>query len=264
VAASSFSLSNLISEQASDSTVVQRAGPNFIVPSRIVQPWELELGVAYQLGPRPLNPRWEDPNDQKLARDGVLARQRRERLAAHTAAVLAMPVSTPLERYARAQRAAELAEEDKVQRAAEDAEAKNTEERLLGERKARYANWPREHVLLLASVLMTGPSTDAVALEGFIDQRRELVGSLVSVAPRIAVEGEAMPNRLMTRAGMYVEPSRFRDGTPREHLTVGIDVRLFHWDVFGIFEADHEWRASAFLDLAERYQNFGIGVGTWH
>lgn len=264
VSASDFSLSNLIRERENDSTVVRRAGPSFIVPSRIVQPWEVEAGIAYQLGPRPLNPPWEDPRIQKLAREGAVERQRTVRLAAQTAAIAAMPATTALERYARAERAAELAEEDRVARAAEDAELKGIEERLLAERKARYANWPRERVLLLASVLMTGPSTDAVALEGFIDQRREIVGSLVSISPHFAVEGEAMPNRLTTRAGMYVEPSRFSDGTPREHLTIGIDVRLFRWSVFGIFDDDHEWQVSAFLDLAERYQNFGLGVGTWH
>lgn len=202
VSASSFSLSNVIREEQPDSTVVRRAGASFIVPGRIVQPWEVEAGVAYQLGPRPLNPPWRPPGHPSAGSREV--------------------------------------------------------------RRARYLNWPREHVLLLASVLMTGASTEAVALEGFIDQRREIVGSRVTVSPRFAVEGEPIANRLKSRAGIYVEPSRFRDGTARQHLTLGVDVRLFHWDVFGILGEEHQWRASAFLDVAERYQNFGIGVGTWH
>ena len=45
-------------------------------------------------------------------------------------------------------------------------------------------------------------------------------------------------------------------------LIASADFRLFEWSVFGIFPADHQWRASAFVDVAERYQNFGIGVCT--
>jgi hypothetical protein len=174
-----------------------------------------------------------------------------------------MPDTTPLDRAARAERLAQFAREEAIIRAAEDAELVEADKRLHEERRARYLNWPREHVLLLASVLMTGASSDAVALEGFIDQRRELVGSRVTVAPRLAVESEAVPNLLKTRAGVYLEPSRFRDGSSRQHFTVGFDFRVFQWSVFGLFP-NHEWRVSAFVDMAERYQNFGIGVGTWH
>jgi len=156
-----------------------------------------------------------------------------------------------------------MAREEAAVQALEDAELAEIEKRLHDERKARYLNWPREHVLLLASVLVTGASAEAVALEGFIDQRRELVGSRVTVAPRLAVESEPVPNLLKTRAGVYLEPSRFRDGTARQHFTVGFDVRVLKWSIFDLFP-EHQWRVSAFLDIAQRYQNFGIGVGTWH
>jgi hypothetical protein len=263
VSASSFSLANLIRERQHDNTIIRRAGPAFIVPDRIVQPWEIEAGIAYQLGPRPLNPPWIDPIEQRNERERVVAERRAERRAARAAEIAAMPDATPLDRGARARRLAQLAREEALIRAAEDIELKEAEKRLHEERKARYLNWPREHVLLLASVLVTGASEEAVALEGFIDQRRELVGSRVTVAPRFAVESEPVPNLLKTRAGIYLEPSRFRDGTERQHLTLGTDVRVFQWSVFGLFP-DHQWRVSAFLDVAERYQNFGFGVGTWH
>jgi hypothetical protein len=264
VSASTFTgLGNLISEQQSDNSVIRRAGPSFIVPDRIVQPWEIEAGIAYQLGPRPLNPAWVDPNGQEVERRRVVEDRRAERTAMRQAEIVALPDATPFDRAARSRRVAQLAREEAALRAAEDVELKNAEKQLHEERRARYANWPREHVLLLASVLMTGASSQAVALEGFIDQRRELVGSLVAVAPRFAIESEAIPNLLKTRAGGYIEPSRFRDGTSRQHVTIGFDVRIFKWGVFGLFP-DHEWRVSAFLDVAERYQNFGFGVGTWH
>ena len=262
VSASSFNLSNLIREER-DGDLIRRAGPSFIVPERIVQPWEIEAGIAYQLGPRPLNPAWIDPIGQKEERERVVRDKRAQRLANRRAEIAAMPDASRFDRAARARRLAEMAREEAQARAAEDAELKEADDRLHEERKARYLNWPREHVLLLASVLMTGASSDAVALEGFIDQRRELVGSLVSLAPRFAVESEAVPNLLKTRAGVYIEPSRFRDGSSRQHFTLGFDVRVLKWSVFGLFP-DHQWRVSAFLDMAERYQNFGLGLGTWH
>jgi hypothetical protein len=264
VSASSFSLTSLISEQRVDGTVVRRAGTSFILPERIVQPWELEAGLAYQLGPRPLNPGWIDPVDDHNALMSAVREHRLERSVRQREEIESLPIDTPLDRRVRAQRIAEITQDESSMRAAEDSQLANAERILHDERKARYLNWPRQHVLLLASVLMTGASSNAVALEGFIEQQKELVGTHVSVSPRFAVESEAVPNLLKTRAGIYVEPSRFVDGTAREHFTIGLDVRLFAWGVFGIFPSDHEWRLSSFLDIAQRYQNFGFGVGTWH
>jgi len=255
-----------VKEKRTTGVELRRVG-SFVLPERIVQPWEVELGVAYQLGPRPLNPRWIDPyeHEQELRRQ--IQQRRLDRAARQRWELEAMPADTEIQRAARAARASEMAREEAAMRAQEDLELADAEKRLHDERKARYANWPREHVLLLASVLVTGPSTtpdrDAVALEGFIDQRRELVGSRVAVGPRFAVESEAVPNRLKARAGVYFEPSRFADATVRQHFTLGFDVRLFAWDVFGLFP-DHQWRFSTFVDVAERYHNFGFGVGLWH
>jgi hypothetical protein len=263
VSASSSPLENLIKETRSDGTTIRRAGSEFILPERIVQPWEIEAGVAYQLGPRPLNPRWIDPAFHRAELVQAVKDKRNERIATQRWEIAGMPDSTEIDRNARAARLAEMAREEADARAAEDAELANAEKRLLEERKARYLNWPRAHVLVLASVLMTGASSEAVALEGFIDQRRELVGTKVAMAPRFAIESEPIPNLLKTRAGVYLEPSRFVDGTLRQHFTIGFDARVFAWDVFGLFP-DREWRMSAFLDIAERYQNFGVGLGIWH
>lgn len=263
VSGNSFSLAGLISEQRMDGTTIRRAGTSLIVPARIVQPWEVEAGIAYQLGPRPLNPRWIDPDDHQDELASIVRADRARRRASQRAEIAAMPGRTPVDREARAMRISQMAREEAETRAAEDAELADADKRLHEERKARYLNWPRERVLLLASVIMTGASDEAVALEGFIDQRRELVGRRVNAAPRFAVESEAIPNLLKTRAGVYFEPSRFADGTARQHFTFGFDVRVLKWDVFGLFP-DHQWALSAFLDLAERYQNFGFGVGTWH
>ena len=153
--------------------------------------------------------------------------------------------------------------EESATRHREEAELKASSQRLYQERKARYLNWPRERLLLLASVLLTGPSDNAVALEGFINREKELVGRTVSVSPRFSVESEPVVNLLKFRAGVYVEPSRFTDGTPRQHFTFGSDIKILPWNVFGLIE-QQTWRISAFLDVAPRYQNFGFGIGAWH
>jgi hypothetical protein len=256
-------IGSLIREERTDGTTVRRAGAELILPRRIVQPWEIEAGIAYQLGPRPLNPRWIDPVEHRRERVRGVEESRRARRDAQRAELAAMRDETDEDRGMRAARIAEIAREETRLRAGEDAELKHADERLEEERKARYLNWPREHVLLLASVLATGASPEAVALEGFIDQRRELVGTKVAIAPRFAVESEAIPNLLKTRAGVYFEPSRFADGSIRQHFTLGFDVRLFEWSVFKLFP-DRQWRLTAFLDVAERYQNFGFSVGSWY
>jgi hypothetical protein len=247
----------------SSTTGARRAGPT-ILPKNITQPWELEAGVAYQLGPRPLNPSWFDPHEESRELEAAMLARRAERAAAMKAELDAMPAPTTVEeRSAQAVRRALLARTEVEERAREDAELKDELDHAKDVRKARYLNWPREHLLMLASVLLTGTSSDAVALEGFIDQRRELVGQRLSASPRFAVESEPIPNLLRGRAGLYFEPSRFSDGTHRQHFTFGGDLRLFSWDLFGIIP-NTTWRLSAFFDVAPRYENFGISLGPWH
>src|SRR5262249_4962295 len=45
-----------------DGNGVEHLG-TFIPPSRVVLPWEIETGIAFQLGPRPLNPSWINPHE---------------------------------------------------------------------------------------------------------------------------------------------------------------------------------------------------------
>lgn len=241
-----------------------RSASAFVLPDRVTQPWELEAGVAYQLGPRPLNPAWIDPHEHEDQLEKQIAKARQERAAMQRAEIAAMPASTSQDIVAREVRLARISAEEDDLRQEEEVSLRDAKERLQEERRARFLNWPRERVLILASVLMTGPSDQAVALEGFINQEREIVGRRVSVAPRFAVETEVVPNWIKFRAGVYVEPSRFVDGTARQHFTFGSDLKLFHWDVLGILAQSQIWRLSAFVDIAPRYQNFGLSIGIWH
>lgn len=244
-------------------TGVQQAGA-FVLPHTITQPWELEAGIAYQLGPRPLNPAWIEPHAEERDLRAAMETARAERKALLQAELASMPApTTEEERTAQGLRRFTLGRDELDAEKREEQELAEALDRAKDVRKARYLNWPRERLLMLASVVLTGPSDQAVALEGFIDQRRELVGQSVSVSPRFAVESEPIPNLIRGRTGVYFEPSRFTEGTLRQHFTFGGDLRLFSWDIFGIIP-DTTWRLSGFFDIAPRYQNFGFAIGPWH
>lgn len=261
VEAGPLSVGRVVEEPRGGETV--RSAGSFVLPERITAPWELEAGVAYQLGPRPLNPAWVDPHEHERQLEERIARARRERQAIHDAEIASLPTLTAEDRAARELRIARIRAEEEEAREADEIELRDGRRQLHEERKARYLNWPRERILLLGSLLLTGPSQDAVALEGFINRERELVGRTVSISPRFAVESEPVPDLLRFRAGVYVEPSRFVDGTARQHFTFGSDVKLFAWNILGLFPG-RIWRLSAFLDVAPRYQNFGFAIGVWH
>ena len=235
---------------------VRMAG-SFVVPSNVELPWEVEAGVAYQLGPRPLNPAWINPHDEEApARARILAdRAERARRRADELDRVAPDARNALRaRQAREENAARALEDQYL-----DAESK----RLRAERKARYANWPREKILILASVLVTGPSTNAISLEGFLNQLYEQVGQSPTFTPRVGIEGEPINNLLRARIGSYLEPSRYADGIARQHFTFGGDVRLFPTDLWGII-VPTVLSFGVYADLAPRYTNGGVAIGVWH
>jgi hypothetical protein len=235
---------------------VRKAG-DFVLPSEVTLPWEVEAGAAYQLGPRPLNPGWEDPHEQEKWIRQRVDEQRAERALLHQTELALVP---PEE---RPKRAAEIEADEKGQRGLEEQEIEAESKRLYLERRARYENWPREKILLLASLLISGASSDAVSLQGFLDKQVETVGQKVTVTPRFGIEGEPLRDWLTVRVGTYVEPSRYADGTPRQHFTFGGDVRLLPLDFWGLLPRA-VWKLAFMVDLAPRYQNYGIGIGNWH
>jgi hypothetical protein len=234
-----------------------RMASDFVLPKQVVMPWEIELGFAYQVGPRPLNPGWENPHDQEAPLRHLIERDRAERQREYDEQL------ARLSPEGRAERRAEQQAEEKSLRAIEDDHLDEEGERLRRVRKARYANWPREKILLLASLTLTGPSAHAISVEGFLDQRLETVGRVPTFTPRLGLEGEPLQNRMLLRVGTYLEPSRYDGATPRQHFTFGADVRLLPLDFWGLLpEAD--WKLGLFVDLAPRYTNWGLGVGNWH
>lgn len=235
---------------------VQRVG-EVALPGSVAVPWELEFGLAYQLGPRPLNPTWLNPHDMLAPLRTRIAEARTHRLAERDAALARLPPGD------REQRTAILDRDEEAARAIEEQRLDVEERRLLELRRARYNNWPREKILFLASALVTGASTNAISTESFLDQRYDPVGRSTTVSPRFGIEGEPVPRWLRARTGSYVEPSRWQTGSPRQHFTFGGDVRLFEFNAWGLFPETF-WRVSFAADLAPRFSNWSVGIGVWH
>lgn len=236
------------------------------LPALVRNPWEVELGVALSAGPRPLNPHWIEPHHHEAS----LHRRFDERIHAIDAAFDAEI------RAARgggsgdeARRSALEARRVAAHAAAND-ERRTTLAKLEEERRARFRNWPRERILISASVLVAGSSKDAVSILSFLRQEDVPSGRLTTIQPRLGVEGEPVPGHLAARVGTYLEPSRYDlvkrrgpVGGARQHFTMGLEYRLGSWDVLGIMRA-RDWSVQFAGDFAPRYTNVGASVGVWY
>lgn len=209
------------------------------LPADLVLPWEVEAGLAWQLGRRPLNVRWPDPQDEKRRYIEQLEKARNARRG----------------RVGPRDPALEEREHERIAGAGAAVRAGL---------KARYRSIPRQKVLLSASALLSGPVRRGVGVESFLRQQVDRSGQKVSVTPRLGVEIEPLPNALQVRAGVYGEPSRFRAELWRIHATLGFDARLFEWSVLGVFDDDTAWRAGGFADVSRDYVSWGASVGFWH
>jgi len=209
------------------------------LPDHIVLPWEVEVGLAFQVGARPLNPPWPDPQEEKRRYIELLQQPRNQRRNRHVAGEAAIELQ-------------------------EHAAIKAAGETVRNGLKARYRSIPRSKVLLSASLLVSGPVRDGVGVESFLRQRVDRSGERPSLTPRLGVEAEPLSNQLQIRAGSYVEPSRFRADLWRFHGTLGFDLRLFDWSVLGLLADDSTWRAGGCTDLSRDYVSWGASVGFWH
>jgi hypothetical protein len=243
------------------------------LPDHVVLPWELEAGVAVQVGPRPLNPAWIDPEAEEQALLSVFRARRRDRNAQREAELA--QIADPL---ARAEREKARLREDALAFLRDFQEERRAGSRLARDRKARYWNWPREHVLLTASILVTGAVDRGVSVQGFLGQTQPgekhaggVVGSsgpAVNFSPRFGIEAEPIPDWVHTRLGTYYEPSRFDEklankSVGRQHFTFGADLKMIKTTWWGLVpEVIYKVQTSA--DLAPRYQSFSLGIGVWH
>jgi hypothetical protein len=252
------------------------------LPRSVSLPPEVQLGFAYQLGSRPLNRRWVNPHDRERdLRNEMLARRlqrKRDQVDMELAnARLRRVLETGPPTASVALPDSVLDDADAVLEPHErefwqaEIELREREERELRERimlaELRHRNGlralSRRYVLLSVDALLIGSTEAGVGLESFLSQVRQVSGHNPAIGIRFGAEGEPIQNRLKLRVGSYLEPSRFADSAARMHATLGLDLRLFSWDMFGIVD-EFDLRITAALDLAERYRNFGFSVGIWH
>jgi hypothetical protein len=252
---------------------VRRAG-NLVMPDRVELPWEIEIGTAVQVGPRPLNPQWIHPDDHEQELRDAYAERKRLRALRVEQQLNGLPPGETRKQLAR-----QLRSEQALLDRREERRMKRDLERLRDERRARAQNWPREALLLTLDLLVTGPVDDAIHLERFLAQGQMQVASpCVAVAsgeeanfsPRLGLEMEPFVGWMHTRFGTYYEPNRYRyapegcnDRVGRQHFTFGADVKLASTTWFGLVP-EVTYKLQAYGDLAPRYQSFGAGFGVWY
>ena len=262
----------LRSELAAHSEQTLTSDLPFTPPRAVVLPAELQLGVAYQLGTRPLNRRWVNPQDRERdLRNEMLVRRlqrqreqaRKERAALPTAAGrLPVWLDEPRDPGFWREEGKRIADEERELRA----EIVRREQRY----DASIRALSRKYLLLAADLLVVGATQHGIGLESFLNQGMrnaahapQVSGQRPTFAFRVGLEGEPIPNQLRVRVGSYLESARFEGVAPRLHATMGGDMKLFAFDLFGLVRP-FELRLTAGLDIATAYRNLGISVGVWH
>jgi len=235
---------------------------DFFLPRSTKIPTTGSVGFSYQFGPRPPNPPWVSA--EALAADELERLDRRKRAAKEAeqeeiAAVRArggpdveLCVQAVEQKYAR--KYARIKQTRK--------ETKKLAWDML--RKQYRWGWPRRYYLLTADLWFNGRVDNGVGVESLLFQTVQRSGEKITVSPRVGFETEAVPTRMKIRAGTYLEPTRFAQSTPRIHGTLGFDISLFKWNVFGLWPDDYRWQVSAALDLARKYTSFSVGIGGWY
>jgi hypothetical protein len=232
------------------------------LPDQVTLPWDVDVGVALQLGPRPMNPRWVNPRRVLLRLTRYLEWRRRERRRRAEAEIRRVERGGGDVAAARAA----LDAEEATASALDEARLARERDRVDRELRHRYADLARFYVLISASLVVVGPVSRGVGVESFLQRRVNRSGEHGSLSPRLGMESEIVPHYLEVRAGTYLEPTRFStpNAAARLHATFGFDARLVPWSVFGLLPKDTCWRAGAVIDAAPRYLGWGASLGVWH
>jgi hypothetical protein len=233
------------------------------LPERVELPWDVNVGFAAQLGPRPLNPHWVDPSlvlqpMRRYLEWRAHERERRIRLAETSGSRFEAW-------HQRRRRIRKLRAELRAEEELDDRERGRVEKDLARRLRQRYHEQARFFVLFTSSLMISGSVNNAVGIESMLDRTVQRSGQHVVVSPHVGVETEILPHWLRIRGGSYLEPSRFASNQKgaRLHATFGFDQKVFPWDVFGTFPEDTEWRVSGSLDAGRSYLGWGVSIGVW-
>ncbi len=258
-----------------------------VLPERVIMPWEVQLGLAWQFGDRPLNLRWSEPRDREEEIEQLVERRRCERARAQFLRERqakqkvkqgdnqgnkhgdkhgdgGLPGCEELfdsieDQKWRQQEYRIREQEDRQMEKAIDDE----EERIYWARRRGYEALSRSHWLAQLELVITGPVADGIGLDAFLEQQQRTSGQDVVVSVRAGLECEPLAHWLRARAGFYLEPPRATGSSWRPHGTAGIEVRLFSWDLFGWLHP-FTFKLGLSGDFAPGYIDVGLGVGFWH
>jgi hypothetical protein len=115
-------------------------------------------------------------------------------------------------------------------------------------------------VTLAADLLLTGSTSNGYGLEAFGMQQLQRSGASIAVSLRAGAELEWLPGVLRVRGGSYWEPSRFDGVAGRVHVTIGAELAVLEFHLFG----RRRLQLTFTEDIASRYSNTGIAIGFWH
>jgi hypothetical protein len=115
-------------------------------------------------------------------------------------------------------------------------------------------------VTLAADLVLTGSTSNGYGLEAFGMQQLQRSGASITVSLRAGAEFEWLPGVLRVRGGSYWEPSRFDGIGGRVHVTIGAELAVLEFHLFG----RRRLQLTFTEDLASRYSNTGIAIGFWH
>jgi hypothetical protein len=243
----------LLPDAAGDITLQTDDGVIYL-PEKVSAPWDLNIGFALQLG-RPFNPRWQSSED--VAERAILhyrlraldrEEEREQRLRAARTEEARSRVHEELD-------AAQARDDELLERAVDNAR------RLIRQRNAAATGG---YLLVSGALVVSGKAVEAVGVDALLTQEVNRSGEKVVYSPRLGAESEVWPNLLKLRAGGYLEPTRFETSSPRLHGTVGFDVRLLRWNVFGLWPEDYLWRLGLSADVSQRYLVAGFSIGGWY
>jgi hypothetical protein len=231
-------------------------------PKSAVRPWQGNLAFAYQFGKRPLNPRFVYVEQQARIPLAELAAREREAHEAHERRVATLRAAHAADLLTALADEARAYSEQQKKFEAERSDIRKTAWREI---RARVrTEWERFYVLALAELALTGQVDNGVGVESFLVQTVQRSGEKLTATPRLAVESEVWPNQIKVRTGTYLEPTRFAQSSARLHWTVGVDIKVLHWAVFGVWPEDYLWQVSTAFDIARDYSAFSLSLNGWY
>jgi hypothetical protein len=232
-------------------------GPNgpVYLPESAKLPWDLHLGVVYNLGGSPPNQAWRSESTVVRRRLLVLELEAED---------LKTKYDRKLDQARTEGERDALEKEYKAKRAAIERRVDEAKKDGYWQIQDELAHRSRKIAMITISVLMAGSVENAVGVESLRSQVVNRSGEWLVASPRVGSEVEVIPDWVRLRSGAYLEPTRFATGALRPHYTGGFDVALGVWNVFGLWPDDYRWRLAGSVDIADDFQTVGATVAGWY